>query len=40
MQFMSVYEPLTIAMVACCGVDWIARKSQEHGHQVKFIPPQ
>ncbi|HCM1331477.1 TPA: IS110 family transposase [Vibrio parahaemolyticus] len=39
-QFISAHEPVTIAMEACCGAHWLARKCQEYGHQVKLIPPQ
>ncbi len=39
-QFISVHEPTLIAMEACCGAHWLARKCQEYGHQVKLIPPQ
>ncbi|HFD3588736.1 IS110 family transposase [Vibrio parahaemolyticus] len=40
LQFISVHEPVLIAMEACCGAHWLARKCQEYGHQVKLIPPQ
>ncbi|EJL6732741.1 IS110-like element ISVpa1 family transposase, partial [Vibrio alginolyticus] len=40
LQFISVHEPTLIAMEACCGAHWLARKCQEYGHQVKLIPPQ
>lgn len=40
LQFISVHEPTLIAMLACCGAHWLARKCQEYGHQVKLIPPQ
>lgn len=40
LQFISVHEPTLIAMDACCGSHWLARKCQEYGHQVKLIPPQ
>lgn len=39
-QFISVHPPVTIAMEACCGAHWLARRCQECGHQVKLIPPQ
>lgn len=39
-QFLSTHEPATIAMEACCGAHWLARRSQQFGHQVKLIPPQ
>ena len=39
-QFISVHEPATIAMEACCGAHWLARRCQEFGHNVKLIPPQ
>lgn len=39
-QFLSTHEPVTIAMEACCGAHWLARKCQEFGHEVKLIPAQ
>ncbi|MCY9856050.1 IS110 family transposase [Vibrio mediterranei] len=39
-QFISVHEPVLIAMEACCGAHWLVRKCHEYGHQVKLIPPQ
>lgn len=39
-QFISTHEPVTIAMEACCGAHWLARKCQEFGHEVKLIPAQ
>ena len=39
-QFLSTHEPATIAMEACCGAHWLARRCQQFGHQVKLIPPQ
>ncbi|MBF9001498.1 IS110 family RNA-guided transposase [Vibrio nitrifigilis] len=39
-QFLSTLEPTIIAMEACCGAHWLARKCQEFGHDVKLIPPQ
>lgn len=40
LQFVSVHDPVVIAMEACCGAHWLARRCQEYGHQVKLIPPQ
>lgn len=39
-QFVSTHEPVTIAMEACGGANWLARRCQEFGHKVKLIPPQ
>lgn len=40
LQFVSAHDPVLIAMEACCGAHWLARRCQEYGHQVKLIPPQ
>ncbi len=40
LQFISVHEPVLVAMEACSGEHWFARKCQEYGHQVTLIPPQ
>jgi len=37
LQLLSVHEPVIIAMEACGGSHWFARKCQEYGHQVKLI---
>ncbi len=39
-QVLSTLEMTTIAMEACSGSHWLARKCQEFGHKVKLIPPQ
>ena len=39
-QFLSTIELTTIAMEACGGCHWLARKCQEFGHKVLLIPPQ
>ncbi|GAD91363.1 hypothetical protein VHA01S_087_00030 [Vibrio halioticoli NBRC 102217] len=39
-QFISQQESTTIAMEACCGAHWLARKCKEYGHQIKLIPAQ
>jgi transposase len=39
-QVLSTLEITTIAMEACSGCHWLARKCQEFGHKVKLIPPQ
>ncbi len=39
-QVLSTLEITTIAMEACSGSHWLARKCQEFGHKVKLIPPQ
>lgn len=39
-QFISQQETTTIAMEACCGAHWLARRCQEYGHNVKLIPAQ
>ncbi len=38
--FLSAYEPVTIAMEACGGCHWLARKCASYGHQIKLIPAQ
>ncbi|HCG5955949.1 TPA: IS110 family transposase [Vibrio parahaemolyticus] len=40
LQFLSALEPTIVAMEACGGCHWFARKCQEYGHQVKLIPAQ
>lgn len=39
-QVLSTLDMTTIAMEACSGSHWLARKCQEFGHKVKLIPPQ
>lgn len=39
-QFLSIQEPTIIAMEACGGCHWLARKCESYGHQVKLIPAQ
>lgn len=39
-QVLSTLEITTIAMEACGGSHWLARKCQEFGHKVRLIPPQ
>lgn len=39
-DFLSVQESTTIAMEACCGAHWLARKCKQFGHEVKLIPAQ
>lgn len=39
-QFLSTIEVTTVAMEACGGCHWLARKCQEFGHKVLLIPPQ
>ena len=39
-QFISTIELTTIAMEACGGCHWLARKCQEFGYKVLLIPPQ
>ena len=39
-QYLSNSELTTIAMEACGGSHWLARKCQEFGHKVLLIPPQ
>ena len=38
--FLSAHEPVTIAMEACGGSHWLARKCVSYGHQVKLLPAQ
>jgi transposase len=40
LQLLSVHEPVIVAMEACGGCHWFARKCQEYGHQVKLLPSQ
>ena len=40
LQLLSVHEPIIVAMEACGGSHWFARKCQEYGHQVKLLPSQ
>lgn len=40
LQLLSAHEPVIIAMEACGGSHWFARKCQEYGHHVKLIPAQ
>ena len=39
-EFIATLEPCLIAMEACGGAHYWARRFQEYGHQVKLIPPQ
>ena len=39
-QFLAKTERTTVAMEACGGSHWLARKCQEFGHKVLLIPPQ
>ena len=39
-EFVATLEPCLIAMEACVGAHYWARRFQEYGHQVKLIPPQ
>jgi len=40
LQLLSVHEPVVIAMEACGGAHWLARKCKSYGHEVKLIPAQ
>jgi transposase len=40
LEFLSVHEPVIIAMESCGGSHWLARKCDEFGHTAKLIPPQ
>ncbi len=40
LQVLSVHEPVIVAMEACGGCHWFARKCQAFGHHVKLIPAQ
>ena len=40
LQLLSVHEPVIIAMEACGGAHWLARRCESYGHQVKLIPAQ
>jgi transposase len=39
-EFITHLPPCDIAMEGCAGAHWLARKCQEHGHNVKLIPAQ
>lgn len=40
LQLLSVHEPVIVAMEACGGAYWLARRCESYGHQVKLIPAQ
>ena len=40
LQFLSCCEPAIVAMEACGGCHWLARKCVSYGHRVKLIPAQ
>ncbi|MDE1263447.1 IS110 family transposase [Vibrio sp. SA48] len=40
LQLLSVHEPVIVAMEACGGAHWLARRCESYGHQVKLIPAQ
>ncbi|WP_394253182.1 IS110 family transposase [Vibrio profundi] len=40
LEFLSLHEPVIIAMESCGGSHWLARKCTEYGHTAKLIPPQ
>lgn len=40
LQFFERAEAATVGMEACPGSQWLARKLQERGHQVRIIPAQ
>jgi transposase len=39
-EFLATFQPCTVAMEACAGAHWLARKLIKFGHQVKLISPQ
>jgi len=39
-EFLSNYPAVIVAMEACAGAHWLARKLRELGHTVKLIAPQ
>lgn len=40
LQLLSVHEPVIVAMEACGGAHWLARRCESYGHQIKLIPAQ
>ena len=40
LEFLSIQEPVIVAMESCGGAHWLARKCDEYGHTAKLIPPQ
>jgi transposase len=40
LQLLSVHEPVIVAMEACGGAHWLARRCESYGHQVKLVPAQ
>lgn len=40
LQLLSVHEPVIVAMEACGGAHWLARRCESYEHQVKLIPAQ
>src|ERR1700748_712831 len=39
-EFFATFHACTVAMEACAGAHWLARKLGEYGHCVKLISPQ
>jgi len=39
-EFLATFQPCAVAMEACAGAHWLARKLLEFGHHVKLISPQ
>lgn len=40
LQFFERADPTLVAMEACPGSQWLARKIQELGHEVRILPAQ
>lgn len=40
LEQLSLIEPCTVALEACGGSHWLARRCQSMGHNVRLIPPQ
>lgn len=40
LEFLATIKPCTVAMEACAGSHWLARKLVDYGHKVLLIPPQ
>ena len=40
LEYIAQLAPCLIAFEACGGAHWLARKCQQHGHDVRLIPPQ
>lgn len=40
LKLLSAHEPVIVAMEACGGCHWFARKCQEYGHQIRLLPAQ